>query len=526
MKRLAIILVLLAAGAFVVLSMGAGGSSDTPEYRVELDNAFGLTEGGDLKIAGVRAGKITKLGLNRRTKRAVVGFRIDETGFGSLRSDVRCAVLPQSLVGEYFLDCQPGKKQAAWPRDRTIPVTRTTTVVPPDLVNNIQRRPYRERLRLIIAELGAAVGANGENLNAALRRANPALRETNKVLAILARQNQVLADLAKNGDEVLAELAENRNDVSRFVVEARDAARASAERDDEIAAGFRRLPTFLRELRPTMRELGRTADEQGPALRNLSASAGQLERLFENLPPFAEASRVGLNSLGEASKVGRGAVKTATPTVEQLSKYASKVPDVGGNLAIILEHLNDRDFAAEPDPASPGGKGYTGLEAFFAAYVFDQTLAINIFDRDRHLLKATPFEGHCAPYADIEAARDKATFRECGRELGPNAIGINFPDETAPRGFDGKDRGPEQEDTANGRAARARSAASGDRARARRGGDRGPVRMPTLDRVLPGSPDPPRAPGVEKPLNDRLPDVQSPARDDAARGLVDYLLGG
>ena len=75
---------------------------------VELDNAFGLIQGGDLKVAGVRAGQITDIRLDKRTKLALVGFRIDKNGFGSLRGDVHCESRPQSLIGEYFLDCLPG----------------------------------------------------------------------------------------------------------------------------------------------------------------------------------------------------------------------------------------------------------------------------------------------------------------------------------------------------------------------------------------------------------------------------------
>src|SRR3712207_4486093 len=240
----------LGAG-FTLVAGGAAEDQAGKEFRVELDNAFGLIEGGDFKIAGVRAGQITTLDLDRRTKRAIVGFKVTEDGFGSLRTDATCNVAPQSLVGEYYVDCQPGKSGRELEEGDTIPVERTTSTVPPDLVNNIMRRPYRERLRFIIGELGAAVAGNSENLNSAIRRAVPARRETNKVLAIRARQNQVLADLARNADTVITELAENREDVGRFVVDAKDLSRTSAERDRDIAAGFRRLPGFLRELRPT-----------------------------------------------------------------------------------------------------------------------------------------------------------------------------------------------------------------------------------------------------------------------------------
>ena len=56
--------VLIAVGAFLVLSTGA---SDSPvangTYKIELDNAFGLTSGADFKVAGVKAGTIEKIDL-------------------------------------------------------------------------------------------------------------------------------------------------------------------------------------------------------------------------------------------------------------------------------------------------------------------------------------------------------------------------------------------------------------------------------------------------------------------------------
>src|SRR4051794_3709626 len=104
MRRiLATMLVLAFCVGFVVLASGSGDSSKNPGYSVEFDNAFGLIKGGDLKIAGVRAGKITDLKLDRKTNRAIAKFEITKTGFGSLRTDARCDSRPQSLIGEYFV---------------------------------------------------------------------------------------------------------------------------------------------------------------------------------------------------------------------------------------------------------------------------------------------------------------------------------------------------------------------------------------------------------------------------------------
>src|SRR4051794_5426090 len=267
-RALGILATLLVAGGLWVFLGGAGNGSNAHQYWVELDNAFGLVNGGDLKIAGVRAGKITKLKLDKKTNRALVGIQIDKTGFGDLRADTHCDVRPQSLIGEYFIDCQPGTSSQHLRGGSVIPVTHTSSTVAPDLVNDVLRKPYRERFSIIINELGAAVAGNGQNLNDAIRRASPALRETDRVLGILANQNKVLGDLVKNGDTVINDLANNKHNVQRWIGEARDTAKASAERQAALAAGFRKLPGFLEQLRPTMAALGDAATRRRPRWRS------------------------------------------------------------------------------------------------------------------------------------------------------------------------------------------------------------------------------------------------------------------
>lgn len=525
MRRIAAILAgLLLLGGFVVLSTGAGDShSGDSDYVVELDNAFGLIEGADLKVAGVRAGKIESLKLDRDTNRALVGIRITKDGFGSLRSDVHCESRPQSLIGEYFLDCLPGTSATVLPKGSRIPVSRTSSTIGPDLVGNILRRPYRERLAVIVNELGAAVAGNAGNLNDAIRRAVPALRETDKVLAKLARQNRTLAELTTNADKVIGDMAANRGDVKRWVQEARDTAVTSAERKADIALGFHRLPGFLEELRPTMAALGATADAQTPTLRNLSASAKQLERLFEDLPAFSDANRPALRALARASATGQVAAKAATPVVAQLRRFASGTPELGGNLSAILRHLDDPKHAVEDDPraARATGRaaptGYSGLEALLT-YAYDQTQSTNVYDATEHVLKVgiIPPTSPCADYAD--KARYEQVKAECDTHLGPNQPGLNFTDPTkaTPEARAARRR-QQREQAAAKPAGRPAPSGAGSAAPATAAQDRTALAAPIqklLDKLLPGRP----VPAVP------VPSVPSLTQDGGGP-LLDFLLG-
>jgi len=411
------------------------------QYWVEMDNAFGLIKGGDLKIAGVRAGTITDLKLNKKTLHARIGFRITENGFGDLRKDTFCESRPQSLIGEYFVDCDPGTSKQKLAKGATIPVKQTASTIGPDLVGDIMRRPQRQRLSIIVSTLGAGVGGNAEQLNEAIRRASPALRETDKVLAILAKQNRVIRDLNEHADTVVGDLAAHKNDVTDWVDKARNISRDSAERASDISAGWRKLPAFLAELQPAMKALGDTADSQGPALKTLASNANQLERFFNDLAPFSDASRPAFRALGQASKTGSETVAPATATVKQLDAFAKGAPELGRNLAIILEHLDNRSNTIEYDKRAAQQQGvkepsgYSGLEALLQ-YVFDQTTSTNIYDQNGHILAVQAFhEDNCVNYRDGESLnkdpKKAEILKECQAKVGPNSPGVETPDPSA-----------------------------------------------------------------------------------------------
>jgi ABC-type transporter Mla subunit MlaD len=429
MRRiLATTIVLAAIGGFALLAAGATEQeAGKTEYWIQLDNAFGLTEGSDFKISGVRAGAIGPMKVDRRAgNKALVSVVADVPGAPKLKTDVTCETRPQSLIGEYFIDCNPGRNPTELKSGSTVPVERTFSTIPADLVNNILRLPHRQRLRIILNEFGAGVAARGTDLNAVIRRAVPALRETNKLLDVLADENQTLTQLTTNADVVVGELAKNRSGVVSFVRESRDTAAASADRRIALAATFRLLPDFLRTLRPNMVALGRVADSQTPMLRDLDAASGNLKAFLDTLGPFSQASRPSISSLGETSNVGRQAIPPLTKTVAQLENFAQDTPELAQNLRIVLDDLRDSDRAVEKDPRSPGGKGWNGFEALLM-YVFWQSQGINIFDRNGYILKVALFENPpCSEYHDAEGAEHAP--QRCVSALGPNQPGLNEPD--------------------------------------------------------------------------------------------------
>ena len=64
----------------------AAAAGTARRYMVELDNAFGMVEGGDVRVAGVNAGRSSTIELDERTLKALVEVEIDRA-----RASARCA---------------------------------------------------------------------------------------------------------------------------------------------------------------------------------------------------------------------------------------------------------------------------------------------------------------------------------------------------------------------------------------------------------------------------------------------------
>ena len=441
-------IVILASAAFLLFTLGSSNGPSGHIFHIELDNAYDLTSGGEFKVAGVNAGTIQSVGLDPKTLHAVVTVQVTQSGFGQFHKDAFCQSRPQSLIGEYFVDCQPGTKGPVLKSGATIPASHTQSTIPADLVQNIMRLPYRERFSLIINELGAAVAARSEDIQTALRRADPALTETDNLLGVLASDAQTIKNLNVNANTVITALAKNNSQVKRFIQYADRASTDSATQANNIQLTWQRLPSFLQQLRPTLAKLGAAADAQDPVLSNLHAAAGNLNTFFHLLVPFSHESVPSLRSLGQASITGRSAVLAATPTIKDLNQFARNTPELAKNLSIVLGDLNNRKKAAEPDPRSPdGGKGYTGLEAILQ-YVYNITEAVDYFGPYGHLLGVDAFANTtCSPYATPQTiANALAAYkgnpnvysstnpRSCYAFLGPHQPGVTVPDPSWSKG--------------------------------------------------------------------------------------------
>jgi phospholipid/cholesterol/gamma-HCH transport system substrate-binding protein len=403
---------LVAAVVVIVLLVSGSGSSGSG-YRIRaiFDNGAFMVNGEQVRVAGANVGSIESVSVSRPGEpvaykngkpvsvpgKAIIVMEINDPGFQDFRSDASCLIRPQSLIGEKFVDCRPTLPRAPGTPpppplkkieegepgegEYLLPLGSNGTSVDPDLINDIQTLPYAQRFRLILNELGAGFAGNGENLEVLVKRANPVLRDADKLFGILAQQRDQLAQLASDSEEILEPLSQQRAHVAGFFTNAGISAQASAEHGKELEESLQKFPTFLAEFRTTMRSLQGFSDAATPVFEDLGEAAPSLTDATKTLTPFSKALTVSLKSLGAAGEASGPIFREADPIVRKTGELAKSGVSPTTELAKLFTNLEQ----------TGGWNGLTEL-------IYNTTASLNGFDQYGHFGRTLVTLTNCVEY--------------------------------------------------------------------------------------------------------------------------------
>jgi phospholipid/cholesterol/gamma-HCH transport system substrate-binding protein len=429
MRRSLAIGALVAAAIVVVVLLvsGGGGSGDEYVVRAIFDNGGFMVKGEQVRVAGANVGEIESVGVTLPGEidsyehgheravsgKAVIVMKITDPGFEDFRSDASCLIRPQSLIGEKFVDCRPTLPRAPGSPEAPplkqiqsgkpgagqylLPLENNSTSVDPDLINDINKLPYAQRFRLIFNELGAGLAGRGADIEAAVRRANPALRDVDRLIGILNSQRDQLTRLAANSEQILGPLSRERAHFAGFFTNSGAAAQASAERGADLEASLRKLPAFLREFRTTMHSLQGFSEAATPTFADLGKAAPASTEATRLLTPFSAASTVALKSFGAAGEEAGPTLAAADPVVRKARDLVRSGAEPTTDLAEFLASTKET-------------KGFDGL----VELIYNGAAASNGFDQYGHFTRLLVTLTNCLEY-ELEESGCSAKF------TGPNA---------------------------------------------------------------------------------------------------------
>ena len=424
MRRLLLIGAVVAAIVALVFVLFRDGDEDAYVVRAIFDNGAFMVDGEQVRVAGANVGVIESVGVTLPGEidsyedgrpqavegKAVIVMKITDPGFQDFRSDASCHIRPQSLIGEKFVDCRPTIPRAPGsdpaPELKKIddgqpgegqyllPLENNTTSVDPDLINDIQSLPYAQRFRLIFNELGVGLASRGDDIEAAVKRANPVLRDLDRFFLILRNQRNQLAQLAADSEQILDPLSRERASVAGFFANAGAAGQASSERGEALEASLRKFPEFLREFRQTMRSLAGFSDAATPVFTDLDKAAPAFTEATRLLTPFSAASTVALKSVGATGEVAGPKIRAADPIVR-------KSRDLARSGVVPVTKL------AEFFTSTKETKGWDGL----VDLIYNGAATTNGFDEYGHFARTLVTLTNCVDYV-------LATQGECDAHFG------------------------------------------------------------------------------------------------------------
>lgn len=416
----------------VIVALISGGGNGNSGYvvRAIFDNGGFMVKGEEVRVAGATVGEIESVGVTMPGEvdsyedgkpqavpgKAVITLKITDPGFQDFRSDASCEIRPQSLIGEKFVDCSPTLPRAPGSEPAPalkeipegepgagqflLPVENNSTSVDPDLINNINQLTYAQRFRLILNELGAGLAGRGEDVEEVVRRANPVLRDVDRIFGILNAQRDRLAQLASDSDQILGPLARERSSVAGFISNAGAAAEASTEKGEALEASLQKLPAFLRELRETMASFEYFSESGTPVIESLGKAAPALTQATRALTPFSAASTVSLKSLGASGEVAGPKIRGGDPVVKRLRDLAVSGASPTTELARFL-----------------GSAEKSGGFGSLVDLIYNSTAATNEFDQYGHFTRTLAALTNCIDYVTAPTSSCSANFN------GPGATG-------------------------------------------------------------------------------------------------------
>lgn len=361
-RRIATLLVVAAAAMVVVVTSVGAGSEDDYTVRLQFVSAGPITEGADVRVAGANVGIIDKIFVADNNEASVV-VKITDPAFQKFYKDAKCKIRLQSLIGERFIDCDPGTptlpELPVDPSDdsrRIMASKNTSAPVDIDELLDNMREPQRERFRVIINELGITLTGRGQDLQDILNRFDPTFKEVNDILRILARENKQLETLAVDGDRSLQALAKDRKSITSLFKNADKAARATNAKRAELAETLNRLPAFLDELEATSKVLKNFAEQAAPVAASARAAAPDLSTFVVGSKKFVDEANPALTRFGTTADVFRQQI----PALQPLADILRVISDNRGSVTNLRKLLEDFDSQAGYNNLASLAIGLTG----------------------------------------------------------------------------------------------------------------------------------------------------------------------
>lgn len=291
----------------------------TTSYKAQFSDTVGLKNGSDVRIAGVRVGKVT--GVDLENGLAVATFEVVDSQ--RVPADVEAHIRYADLLGARYIALKDGKSSQALAEDAMIPLDRTRPAVDlTDLFNGF--KPVFQTLKpaevnQLARELVAVFQGQGGTVNSLLRH----------VVALTG-------DVAEQ-DQLIGEVLTGLNEVTDFAL----------KNEPDFKALIESLSTLTSNMAKSRSKIANAIDAS-------SELATSVSDVFVDLRPALQRDLTSLNELAGVlvdNKENFAKTLKATPP---LFKHVNRASEYGAWINVYLCTLTFETGAGIDIPTGTG----------------------------------------------------------------------------------------------------------------------------------------------------------------------------
>jgi ABC-type transporter Mla subunit MlaD len=287
-------------------------------YRVAVTDAKNVIPGEvELKIAGVNVGSIA--GSRLVQGHPVLTLNL-ESQYAPLYRDATVRVRPVTPLEDMYVDIiSRGHKSAGvLASNQILPVTQTVSPVEVGSVLDTLDANTRQRMAVLLNQLGRGLSDGGANLRAGFEAISPFLLVASQMSSALARQRVELARLVHNFGGITQEVALRDTELTSFVRSTSSTLGALARTSGPFTATINELPGTLASVSSAFTRVRTAETALDPALRSLGPVAAALPSGLGALSRFSQDATPAVNALRPAVRELRPLAQVLLPTATAL----------------------------------------------------------------------------------------------------------------------------------------------------------------------------------------------------------------
>ena len=337
---------LLAAVALVfVMFFGDDGGR---QYKLIFETGGQLVRGNEVLVAGQKVGTIDSLDLTDDGQ-AEVTITTEQPLTEGTTAQIRATSL--SGIANRYISLQMGPSDTEIEDGATITADKTTSPVDIDQLFSIFDEDTRKSLQDVFKGQAAIYAGDPELSRQAYKYLAPGLQSTERFLAELTRDQDVLAQFLASGSDVLGAIAERRSDLSSLTQNANSALSAIAAESASLDQALAVLPPTMRQanttfvnLRVALDDVDKLVEASYPATENLAPFLRDLRPVAEKAVPVIDDLAGTVNVAGPSNDL-----TDALRQMPELERAAAEASDEGIDAMDVSEENVAVTRAYSPD---------------------------------------------------------------------------------------------------------------------------------------------------------------------------------